>query len=304
MGTPDFAVPSLKSLLNSNHDVVLVVTGPDKPRGRGQKLLPTPIKQVAEEHNIQIYQPPKLKSSEVAQELKKYHADLFVVVAFRILPEGIIEIPLKGVINLHSSLLPKYRGAAPIQWALLNGDKETGVTTFFIEKNVDTGDIILQEKVAILSQDNAGNLHDKLADVGAKLVLKTVDLIASEKVQLNKQTGEVTKAPKITREMCQIDWKNPAEKIINQVRAFSPYPGAFTFLHGKLMKIYAAAVSALNKSAANGELYIGDQKLFCKTNSSWLEILEVQLEGKKRLKAAEFLRGYSIQNGDRFHSEE
>ncbi|HDL18344.1 MAG TPA: methionyl-tRNA formyltransferase [Bacteroidetes bacterium] len=292
MGTPDFSVPTLNALIASSHEVVLVVTGPDKPRGRGQKLQPTAVKEAAVQHKIPVYQPEKLQAPEVADRLQQIPADLFVVVAFRILPEQIFSIPPQGTINLHASLLPKYRGAAPIQRAILNGDCETGVTTFFIEKNVDTGIIILQRKVAIASEDTAGVLHDRLAEIGAQTVCETVDLIAAGKTPRLRQTGEVTKAPKITREMCRIEWSRPAEKIINQIRAFSPFPGAFTYLGEKLIKIYRAGKADLQVPGQPGDIYIDREKLFCKTGSGWLEIFLLQLQGKKRLPAKEFLPGF------------
>jgi len=300
MGTPDFAVPSLKSLIQSNHEIILVVTGQDKPRGRGQKILPTPVKKIAELNEIPIYQPAKLRSHDVISELEKYVADLYVVVAFRILPEELIAVPKKGVINLHASLLPKYRGAAPIQWALLNGDQETGVTTFFIEKNVDTGDIILQESIKIIPDDNAGTLHNRLSEVGANVVSKTVDLIAEGNPSRKKQIGEITKAPKITKEMCQINWEQPAGKIVNQIRAFSPFPGAYTYLDQKLVKIYKAKSINHGQPVQSGKIWIEKGKMFCSTEDGWLQIYELQIEGKKKLSTEEFLRGYPIKENSFF----
>ncbi len=292
MGTPDFAVSTLQVLAESPHEIQLVVTGLDKPRGRGQKFIPTAVKSAAEELGIKIYQPKSLKSEETVDCLKSYPADLFVVVAFRILPESIIEIPLKGVINLHASLLPKYRGAAPIQWALLNGDSETGVTTFFIEKGVDTGDIILQKKIMIEVDDTAGTLHDRLSQIGAELVLQTVNHIEADTEPRKKQIGQLTKAPKITREHCKIDWTNSANHIVNQIRAFSPYPGAFTYLEDKLFKIYRARTVEFDKKANNGNVLVNDiQSLLVKAGDAWMEIEEIQQEGKKRMRTIDFLRG-------------
>ena len=292
IGTPDFAVPTLKALAGSPHEVQLVVTGLDKPRGRGQKFIPTAIKNAAEELDIKIYQPQSLKSEETVDYLVSCPADLYVVVAFRILPENIIEIPSKGVINLHASLLPKYRGAAPIQWALLNGDSETGVTTFFIKKGVDTGDIILQRKIEIDVDDTAGTLHDRLSEIGAELVLQTVNHIEAGNEPRMKQTGQPTKAPKITREHCKIDWTNSANHIINQIRALSPYPGAFTYLEDKLLKIYRARSVEFDLNANNGNVLVNDiQSLLVKAGDAWIEIEEIQQEGKKRMRTIDFLKG-------------
>lgn len=294
MGTPDFAVPALETLVRFSFEPVLVVTGEDKPRGRGQQLLPTAVKKAALKYRIPVYQPKKLNSPEVIDELKKYRADLFVVVAFRILPEQMIVIPRKGVFNLHASLLPKYRGAAPIQWALLNGEKETGVTTFFIEKKVDTGDIILQKPVEIYPDDNAGSVHDKLSEIGAQLVLESVNLIDKGSFTRHKQVGEVTKAPKITRTMCRINWTAPAEQVINKIRAFSPYPGAFTGLENNLVKIFKAETAHFRDPALSGSVQVKGQKLFSSSGNGWIEILELQIQGKKRMSAEKFLQGRSF----------
>ncbi len=304
MGTPDFAVPALERLLSSPHEVLLIVTGPDKPRGRGQKLLPTPVKRVAEEHGIPVYQPERLRDPEVVETLRRYPADLYVVVAFRILPESIIAIPPKGVVNLHASLLPRYRGAAPIQWAILNGERVTGVTTFFIEKGVDTGDMILQKEVPIGEGETAGELHDRLAQIGADLLLETVDLIAAGKAPKIKQVGESTRAPKITKEMTRIDWRKSAEEIERQIRAFSPVPGAFTFLNGKRFKIYRARLVEHPEKKPPGTLLVAEgTRLLTATGDGWLEILELQEEGKRRISAEEFLRGHGPEKLTAFTDE-
>ena len=301
MGTPDFAVPTLEKLAQSRHEVLLVVTGPDKPRGRGQRLRPTPVKEAAQKLGLPVYQPESLRDPAVAEHLRTFPADLYVVVAFRILPEQIIEIPPRGVINLHASLLPKYRGAAPIQWAILNGEKETGLTTFFIEKGIDTGDIILQEKVEIFPGETAGELHDRLARLGAELVLKTVDLIEAGKAPRRKQEGEATRAPKIRPEMAEIHWDRPADEIERQIRAFSPVPGAFTFLHGKRVKIYRAQKAPVEIPPSPGKIRVEQgQRLLASARDGWLEILELQEEGRKRLKAEEFLRGHGREGLEAF----
>ncbi len=226
--TPDFAIPSLKILLENNYEILAVVTATDKPRGRGRSLSVTPIKQFALDHNIKVFTPEKLNDENFEKDLRELKPDLFIVVAFRILPRKIFTIPKFGSFNLHGSILPKYRGAAPIQWALINGDKETGLTTFFLEDKVDTGNIILTEKVEILEGDNFESLHDKMSLVGADLVLKTVKIIEEGNYELKIQDNSLaTPAPKITKEICEIDWKKSANEIHNLVRGLSPIPGAY-----------------------------------------------------------------------------
>jgi methionyl-tRNA formyltransferase len=293
MGTPDFAVPSLKTLAESHHTIAAVVTGTDKEKGRGQKVSITPVKQFALEKNIPILQPEKLKDPGFISDLKALSPDLFVIVAFRILPVEVFTIPVYGSFNLHASLLPKYRGAAPIQWALMNGDKKTGVTTFKLEQLVDTGNVYLMRETIIEDDDDMGTLHDKLSLSGAECVIETVDLIESGNFTLQKQNdAETTSAPKITKEMGHIDWNQPAEKIHNLVRAFSPSPGAYFIHNNRQIKVYKTIV--IHQEISPGiirqtkkELAIG-----CANNS--LKILELQLEGKRRLKTEEFLRGYSF----------
>jgi len=295
MGTPDFSLPSLKMLLESNHEVLAVVTQPDKERGRGKKLSFTSVKQFAVEHKIPFYQPEKLKrNQEFIEQMKALQSDLFVVVAFRILPKEIFEIPKYGSFNLHGSYLPKYRGAAPIQWALINGEKETGLTTFKLAEKVDTGNIYLQQKLEILPGDNFETLHDRMSKLGAKLVLKTVDIIESENYELQKQNDSLASpAPKITKEICLIDWNKSATEIHNLVRGLSPYPAAFFNFKNKVIKIYKSeVVSGVNLKPfqfhqTKTELIIGCGK-------DALKILEIQQEGKKRMGIEEFLRGFSF----------
>ncbi len=294
MGTPDFAVPSLDVLLKSRHDVVAVVTGPDKERGRGQKLTYTPVKEFAVKNNVPVLQPDRLKDEAFISELKKYNADLFIIVAFRILPREVFVLPAKGSYNLHGSLLPKYRGAAPIQWALINGEKETGVTTFKLEEKVDTGNIILQEKVKIDDEDDFGILHDKLSLIGADVIKKTIELIEKDNIVLQKQDDSLASpAPKITKELCEISWHKPADAVHNLIRGLSPYPGAFFKYDDKIIKIFKTKVSSSN-ILQPGEIKHDKKNLYigCLTDS--LEILELQLEGKKRLQAEEFLRGFNF----------
>ena len=296
MGTPDFAIPSLKSLIQSQHKVVAVVTAADKQRGRGQKVTFTPIKEFAVQNNIPVLQPEKLKSNQqFVEELKSFNADLFVVVAFRILPREVFAIPPKGSFNLHASLLPKYRGAAPIQWALIKGEKETGLTTFKLEEKVDTGNIYLQEKVEIKPGDNFETLHDRLSELGSKVVLQTVEMIDSGNFQLQKQNDSLASpAPKITKEICEIDWKKSAEEIHNLIRGLSPLPGAFFLFNNKLIKIYKSEIVERNDlnpfeiCQTKTELIIG-----CGKKS--LKVLELQQEGKKRMNVEEFLRGFSFE---------
>lgn len=295
MGTPDFSIPSLKILIESKHKVLAVVTQPDKERGRGQKVSFTPVKQFAVENNIPVYQPEKLKgNSEFINQMKALQPDLFVVVAFRILPKEVFEIPEFGSFNLHASYLPKYRGAAPIQWALVNGETETGLTTFKLAEKVDTGNIYLQQKLEIYPDDNFETLHDRMSELGAKLVLETVNLIESGNYALKPQDDSLASpAPKITKEICQIDWNKSAFDIHNLVRGLSPHPAAYFVFNEKVIKIYKTEiVRGINLKPfqfhqTKTELIIGCGK-------DALRILEIQQEGRKRMSAEEFLRGFSF----------
>ncbi len=294
MGTPDFAVPALKGLVESSHSVAAVVTGPDKERGRGQIVTFTPVKEFAIKNNIRVLQPEKLKDEYFISQLKSINADLFVVVAFRILPEEVFSIPTKGAFNLHGSLLPKYRGAAPIQWALIKGETETGVTTFMLENKVDTGNIILQEKIKIEDEDDFGSLHDKLSVLGADVVLRTVNLINEGRLELTKQNDSLASpAPKITKELCEINWNKPAKEIHNLVRGLSPYPAAYFRFKDKIIKVYKTKVS-YNCNVKAGEFLQTKNSLTTGCGKDSLDILELQQEGKKRLKIEEFLRGFSF----------
>jgi methionyl-tRNA formyltransferase len=299
MGTPEFAVPALELLVQNNWNVVGVITAPDKPKGRGQKLIPSPVKEAALKHGLNILQPTNLKSPEFQDELRALKADLQIVVAFRMLPEAVWDMPPIGTFNLHASLLPNYRGAAPINWAIINGEKETGVTTFFLKHEIDTGSIIYQEKVEILPEDDLGSLYEKLMELGAKLVLKTVEAIAADEVMALPQdeSKAMHHAPKIFKETGEIDWANSAEAIHNLIRGLSPYPAAWTTLDGKFCKIFKTTVSEENLSKVAFGNYSSDGKTFLKfqTGAGNLEILELQLEGKKRMKIGDFLRGYSLE---------
>ncbi|AFH49855.1 Methionyl-tRNA formyltransferase [Ignavibacterium album JCM 16511] len=298
MGTPDFAIPSLKAVYHSNHQLIGVVTTPDKERGRGQKVTFTPVKKFAVEHNIPVYQPEKLKdNSEFIEQLKNLQPDLFVVVAFRILPKEIFEIPKYGSFNLHASLLPKYRGAAPIQWALINGETETGLTTFRLAEQVDTGNIYLQLKVQIHPEDNFGTLHDRLSELGAEVVIKTIDLIESGNYQLLPQDDSLASpAPKITKEICMIEWNKPAEEIHNLVRGLSPYPAAFFIHNKKVIKVYRTEI-VKDMHLKLSEFHQTKKELIVGCGKDAIKILEIQLEGKKRMSTEEFLRGYSFIKG-------
>ncbi len=303
MGTPDFAVASLDILVKNGMQVVAVVTMPDKPAGRGRKLQQSAVKKYAVAHNIPVLQPENLKAPEFLSELKSYRADLQIVVAFRMLPEVVWNMPPYGTFNLHASLLPKYRGAAPINWAIINGEKETGVTTFFLRHEIDTGDIIFQEKVSISETETAGTLHDKLMDIGAGLVLKTVQAIAENTYQLKKQDDTLAcPAPKIYKSDCLIDWKDTTENIYNKIRGLSPYPAAFTYIYPqegekKVLKIYfAGKLSAKFELLPAGSI-ISDNKNYIRVAASngWLNITNLQLEGKKRLPVKDFLNGVDMQ---------
>jgi len=295
MGTPDFAIPSLKFLVESRHEVIAVVTAPDKQRGRGQKISFTPVKKFAAENNIPTLQPEKLKNNpQFVEDLKKYDADLYVVVAFRILPPEVFTIPKFGSFNLHGSYLPKYRGAAPIQWALINGETETGLTTFKLAEKVDTGNIYLQKKVEIYNEDSLGTLHDRLSELGAQVVLETVNMIDEGSYKLIKQDDSLaTPAPKITKETSLIDWAQPAENVNNLVRGLSPIPCAHFVHYERNIKVYRSELVERN-DLAPGEFFQSKTELQVGCSENALRILELQQEGKKRMGIEEFLRGFSF----------
>ncbi len=303
MGTPDFAVASGEALRRSGMDLCCAVTVPDKPAGRGRKLRYSAVKEWALQHDIPLLQPDDLRDQNFLQRLHELHADLFVVVAFRILPEEVFTIPKHGTINLHGSLLPKYRGAAPINWALINGETETGVTTFFIDRTVDTGEILLQERVPIADEDDFGSLYERLKEVGADLLVRTVRGVMQGDIAPQKQSGEATRAPKLTPELRRIDWHQPAEKIRNLIRGLSPVPAAYAVLHGKRMKIFSARIAEAGEVLQPGELSrqgMERGELVVGTGDGTLMLLEVQPEGKKRMTAEEFLRGFHSGGQDVF----
>lgn len=297
MGTPEFAVPSLKILGENGYNIKAVVTVPDKPKGRGLNVQESDVKKFASEKGYKVLQPASLKDPEFINELRELNADLFIVVAFRILPEEVYTIPKLGTFNLHSSLLPKYRGAAPINWAIINGDKTTGVTTFFLDKSVDTGKIIEQREIEIIDDDTAGSLHDKLKELGAETVLSTVKKIEAGNVELMPQNNAMaTKAPKIFKDDCRIDWIGFAYDIHNKIRGLSPYPAAWTLLNYKNLKIFKSGKTDMPSNEKPGFIEVSDDKIFVNTGDKKLEILELQLEGKKKISAEEFLRGYKKEN--------
>ena len=297
MGTPEFAVPSLKILIENNYNLVGIVTAPDKPKGRGQQITFSLVKEFAKNLDIPILQPENLKSTDFIGELAKLEANLQIVVAFRMLPQIVWEMPEYGTFNLHASLLPQYRGAAPINWAIINGESKTGVTTFFLKHKIDTGNLILQEEETILPEDTAGTLYARLMEKGAQLVLETCQLIKEEKEQPVEQVelNTVNKAPKIFKPDCEINWNQGSEEVVNFIRGLSPYPTAWTILNGNTYKILEASISYGPENYGPGE-YLSDQSTFVKVKcfDGWLQINELQKEGKKRIPTIEFLKGNKI----------
>ncbi|NVJ86021.1 MAG: methionyl-tRNA formyltransferase [Algoriphagus sp.] len=298
MGTPEFAVPGLEKLVEAGWNIVGVITAPDKPKGRGQKLIPSAVKEAALKHGLRVLQPTNLKNLEFLEELRSLKADLQIVVAFRMLPEVVWNMPPLGTFNLHASLLPDYRGAAPINWAIINGETETGVTTFFLKHEIDTGSILFQEKVPILPEENLGDVYSKLMTIGADLILKTVEAISKNEIEaIPQDEGKALhNAPKIFKETCQIDWKKSARDIHNLIRGLSPYPTAWTIFQGKLCKIYKSKWNQECLDDKKPGEWISDGKNYLKfqCGEGHLEILEIQLEGKKRMEIKDFLRGYNL----------
>lgn len=305
MGTPEFALPSLQILLDNTYDVVAVVTVPDKPQGRGQKVVASPIKKFAVERNLPLLQPESLKHPDFVSAIKNLQPDLIVVEAFRILPKEVFTIPRLGSFNLHASLLPKYRGAAPINWAIINGEQETGVTTFFLQEKVDTGSVILQARVKIDPNETAGELHDKLSEVGAEIVLQTVRLIELGKAQPRTQDETLASpAPKIFKEGCKIDWSKSSSQVHNFIRGLSPHPCAWTLHQGKVLRIHKTELPkdfiAGNKIESGAIVEVGKDRIFVQTEDGIVSLVELQQEGRKRMGAAEFVRGYNLTIGDKF----
>ena len=295
MGTPDFAVTSLEILIEQGYDVAAVVTVPDKPAGRGLKVQYSAVKETALKYNIPVLQPEKLKDENFIEELKSFNANLFIVVAFRMLPEVVWQMPSIGTFNLHGSLLPKYRGAAPINWAIINGETETGCTTFFLKHQIDTGDILLQEKIAIQGDDTFETVYNSLKVIGAGLVLKTVKLIESEHYILQQQVGESIHAPKIFKETGLIDWNKKASEINNLIRGLNPFPGAWFVHNDKTYKVFKAIAEPSSVKQEIGTIHT-DNKTFLKMvcGDGYLSIIEIQAEGKKRMSVNDFLKGNKL----------
>ncbi len=314
MGTPEFAVESLKALVENNYNVAAVVTMPDKPAGRGYKLQASPVKEYALQKGLTILQPEKLKDEDFLNQLRDLKIDLQVVVAFRMLPEVVWAMPPKGTFNLHSSLLPQYRGAAPINWAIINGEKETGVTTFFLSHEIDTGDIIFREKTEISKLDNAESVHDRLMVMGAKLVLRTVDAVIDGTVKSIPQDeiavieDELKLAPKIFKDDCRVNWSKSSEEIFNFIRGLSPYPAAWTELHRPetdeiiRVKLFAGSLSEDVETEQPSGSILTDNKSYLKvvTAGGVLNITDLQLSGKKRMNSIDFLNGYKLSESDYF----
>ncbi len=295
MGTPDFAVTSLQRLLGAGCEVVAVVTAPDRPSGRGLQLTPSPVKKAALAANLPVLQPERLRDPAFLDELASYKADLQVVVAFRMLPEVVWGMPTVGTLNLHGSLLPQYRGAAPINWAIINGETETGVTTFFIEKEIDTGQLLFSDREPIYPDDTAGSLHDRLMERGADLVLKTVRAIEAGDYTPTPQpqADDLKPAPKLSRDSTRIDWNQSVHTIRNFVRGLSPYPAAWTMINDRFFKVYAVSVANDSPFAADpGQAWTDEKKrILVRAADGWLSIDSLQAEGKRRMTAEEFLRG-------------
>lgn len=307
MGTPEFAVAILDHLVNNNYNVVGVVTAPDKPAGRGRKLQESAVKEYALSQGLTVLQPNNLKDSTFLEDLKSLQANLQVVVAFRMLPQVVWQMPKYGTFNLHASLLPNYRGAAPINWAIINGETETGVTTFYIDDKIDTGEIILQEKTKILPDETAGSLHDKLMELGAGLVLRTIQQIEKGAVERKKQgdVQELKSANKIYKETCMIDWDLPMDKIYDHIRGLSPYPTAWTTLHDSgetsILKIYSVVKAREAHSLKNGSLMHDKKSIKVAVQGGFLELLEVQLPGKRKMKVHELLNGTTFSETAHVH---
>jgi len=298
MGTPEFAVSSLQALLKAGETIVAVITAPDKPAGRGRKIQESAVKKFALAHNLPVLQPTNLKDPDFLEALKTYQADLQVVVAFRMLPKAVWDMPEKGTINLHGSLLPQYRGAAPINHAIINGETESGVSTFLLQHEIDTGNILFSEKVPILPDDTAEDLHDKLMETGAQLLVKTVKAVKEGSMEGQAQpedNGQLKTAPKIHKEDCKIDWNKPVQEVYNFIRGLSPYPTAFTYLENKILKIYKAKPEGTQLTeepgtpSSDGKTYL---KFACQ--DGYIHVLDLQIQDKKRMSTSDFLRGFRL----------
>ncbi len=301
MGTPDFAVPALEALVSAGYQVVGVVTQPDRPKGRGNKIQPSPVKKAALHLGLPVYQPVRVREATFIERLQQLKPEIIVVAAFgQILPPSILYLPPRGCINIHASLLPRYRGAAPIHRAIMNGERETGVTIMFMDEGLDTGDILLQQAISIDEEDNAGTVHDRLARLGADLLLKTLHLLKEGRVQGRPQQDSLaTYAPPLTREDEIIDWERPARDLYNQVRGLDPWPGARTWWGEQVLKIWRAGLKeeAISKGAKAGQVISAGEEVVVATGRGCLSLREVQLQGGRRLPVAEFLRGHPLVPG-------
>lgn len=302
MGTPEFAVPSLNALIDSGEDVAAIVTQPDKPKGRGKKVTLPPVREAALKHNIPVFQPEKIKDESFVTAIKNFCPDVIVVVAYgNILPKAILDIPFKGCINVHASILPKYRGAAPINWAIINGEKETGITTMLMDEGMDTGDMLLTEKVEIKNDDTASSLHDRLQYIGANLLIKTINGIKSETIRpIPQDDSQATYAPMLKKEDGSIDWAMKAGEIKNLIRGLDPWPGAYTRWNGKQIKIFKAEIGTEAKEEPGTVINISTDGIFVATGKGILLIKELQPENKNKMTAYEFVKGYRIVKGQIF----
>lgn len=304
MGTPDFAVPTLEALCNSDYEVIGVVTQPDKPKGRGKSVQMTPVKECALKYDIPVFQPVRIRDEENVAKLAKLDIDFMVVVAFgQILPKSILDMPKYGCINVHSSLLPTYRGAAPIQWTIINGESKTGITTMFMDEGIDTGDILLQEETPIYDDETGGSLHDRLADMGAKLLIKTLDGVKDGSIKRIKQDDSKSNyVGMLNKNMGKMDFTKSAIELERLVRGLNPWPSAYTSLNDKMFKIWEAKAieddSKYEEAKVGTIVLINKTTIVVKTGKGLLELFEVQLEGKKRMLVEDFLRGYQVKVGD------
>ena len=297
LGNPEFARYHLEQLVKAGFNIVAVVSAADKPAGRGLQMHSTPVAEYARKQGIPLLQPKNLKSEDFLEELRSYNADIQVVIAFRMLPEAVWDMPPKGTVNIHASLLPQYRGAAPINWAIINGETETGVTSFKLKHEIDTGDILLQKSCAITEEDTAGSLHDKLMLLGSETIIETLEGIITdtiqEQAQLEFKSEELKSAPKLFSSSCSIDWNKNGTDIINFIRGLCPYPVAHTKLQNKRLKIFKASFERATHSILNGEfIFDGNEDLKVSCNDGFIHLVEVQLEGKRKMNVDEFLRGY------------
>ena len=302
MGTPDFAVASLNALVEANYNIVAVITAPDKPAGRGRKINQSAVKKYAVSKDIRVLQPPNLKNPDFLDELEGLKANLQIVVAFRMLPKQVWAMPELGTFNLHASLLPNYRGAAPINWAIINGDRKTGVTTFFINEDIDTGAIIKQESTEITETMTAGELHDRLMELGSKTVVQTVEMIQKGNIDpIKQEEGNFSPAPKLNKENCRIQWNQSLEQVFNQIRGLNPYPGAWTILKNNDMeieiKIYNGQKIAEEHKMSPGSILVSKKKLRIATKNGFLDITDLKMAGKKRMDVISLLNGYEFHQG-------